>query len=724
MVRLALQNERGKTEVFVALTDPFPAARPASAAEGVDTKEQVVSGVPGFTDVLDALTHEGSITPPVPEVTRPADLTTPDNLPLPLIQAEPELPAKAAAPSGQGPLLTADEIVAAPTLRPDSPRGTGPVEREGAVIRAGAATDPQSALRPRPAAPADVPATGGSQSALPDRPLGDETSRPALPTGPTAAGINRPSLPRDPGTADVVRPLLVSADPARAGEPRAEPRARILNLPDAPVAAPALPAAGDRAAAPAPDPLRQPPVADALSPDPASRAVAERPDDRVMGVSERPGLLRRGPEPLPDRGAPASAATVRIPMPETAVSGAPPTPRTGDAGPQPRLQGRPAPDAGPTVPVLGDPPIRPAQLRAEARVATAETAPFDPGRSIAAERAQWRSTPVPTIKGPVPPRLQAPDSAPPLRPDTRPLPAAQRSVPVPDVAEPIPAAAVSPRIALGNGPIPREAGGPVAPPTQREAWRPAPASTDGANPLPAAATVPPPAEPAASEPARPPEIRQTDSAPSDPGRPPAAPRPDTPAPVLVAAPLSYSSAFRNAEPSVDTGHRLGVEGLLPSLPDGWDPRTASPSGAAGTTSPASGAETARGPALQIAETLRLGPGTFDVTLHPEELGRLTVTVTAEDGKLTVLIAADRADTLDLLRRNADLLSTEAARSGFTDLDLSFSEHRQPPGDQSPAPADSQGSDAPEALAAGWPAAPLPGTATHMVPAAAGLDLRL
>lgn len=197
-------------------------------------------------------------------------------------------------------------------------------------------------------------------------------------------------------------------------------------------------------------------------------------------------------------------------------------------------------------------------------------------------------------------------------------------------------------------------------------------------------------------------------------------KPDAPAP----APLSDGSLFRNGEPLVDTGHRLGVEGLPPSFLDGWDTRPAPPSAAAGTTPPAPGAEAARGPALQIAETLRLGPGTFDVTLHPEELGKLTVTVTAEDGKLTVLVAADRADTLDLLRRNADLLSTEAARSGFTDLDLSFSEHRQPPGDQAPAPVDMQGSDAPEALPASSPAALRSGAAPDMIPAAAGLDLRL
>lgn len=122
MVRLALQNERGKTEVFVALTDPFLAARLAPAAEGVDTKEQVTSGDPGFTDVLDALTNEGSLTPPVSEVTRPGDLTPPHILPVPLIQPESDPSAKVAAPSGPLPPLPADEIVAALTVRPDPPR--------------------------------------------------------------------------------------------------------------------------------------------------------------------------------------------------------------------------------------------------------------------------------------------------------------------------------------------------------------------------------------------------------------------------------------------------------------------------------------------------------------------------------------------------------------------------------------------------------------------------
>lgn len=724
MVRLALQNERGKTEVFVALTDPFLAARPAPAAEGVDTKEQVTSGDPGFTDVLDALTNEGSLTPPVSEVTRPGDLTPPHILPVPLIQPESDPPAKVAAPSGPLPPVPADEIVAALTVRPDPPRGTTPVEPESVVIRPGAATDPQSALRPRPAAPADAPATGGNQSVLPDRPRGEETSRSALLTEPAAAGIGRLASPREPDVPGIVRPLPLLSDPARIGEPRAESPARPLSPPDAPVAAPVAPVAGDRVGPPATDPLRlQPATAGSLL-GPTPRAIAERPDDRAMSVTERPAPAWRGFEPPLDRGAPEPAVTARIPIPETAVPGTPPALRTGDAAPQPRPQGRPAPDQAPVLSDVGDPPIRPGQLRAEVRAVAAETAPVDTGRNIAAERVQWRPTPVPSNEGPMPPRLQAPDSLPPFSPDTRQLPAAPRSTPVPDVAGPIPAATVPPRIALGTDPRPQEAGTPAALPPPRETGRETPASTTVSDPRPTAATVPPIAEPAVSEPARPRETRQTEGAPSEPGRRPAAMKPDAPAPAAAPAPLSDGSLFRNGEPLVDTGHRLGVEGLPPSFLDGWDTRPAPPSAAAGTTPPAPGAEAARGPALQIAETLRLGPGTFDVTLHPEELGKLTVTVTAEDGKLTVLVAADRADTLDLLRRNADLLSTEAARSGFTDLDLSFSEHRQPPGDQAPAPVDMQGSDAPEALPASSPAALRSGAAPDMIPAAAGLDLRL
>jgi hypothetical protein len=83
-----------------------------------------------------------------------------------------------------------------------------------------------------------------------------------------------------------------------------------------------------------------------------------------------------------------------------------------------------------------------------------------------------------------------------------------------------------------------------------------------------------------------------------------------------------------------------------------------------------------------------------------------------------MVAAERPDTLDLLRRNADILTAEAARGGFTDLDFSFSEqrHRSQGDDLPQPPPDRTATDAPGAA---WPSA-----SSRASVAAGGLDLRL
>ena len=89
------------------------------------------------------------------------------------------------------------------------------------------------------------------------------------------------------------------------------------------------------------------------------------------------------------------------------------------------------------------------------------------------------------------------------------------------------------------------------------------------------------------------------------------------------------------------------------------------------------------PALaQFAETLRTAPGVVDVTLRPDELGRLTLNMATQDGTITVTVTAERPETLELLRRNADLLLAEARAAGFDQVDLSFSSHGGSPGERS------------------------------------------
>ncbi|MFN3613752.1 MAG: flagellar hook-length control protein FliK [Rubrimonas sp.] len=65
----------------------------------------------------------------------------------------------------------------------------------------------------------------------------------------------------------------------------------------------------------------------------------------------------------------------------------------------------------------------------------------------------------------------------------------------------------------------------------------------------------------------------------------------------------------------------------------------------------------------------------ELRLDPPELGRVSIGIQLEDGALRAVVAADRPETLDLLRRHADALQRELNASGFGRADLSFADHR-------------------------------------------------
>ncbi len=64
-------------------------------------------------------------------------------------------------------------------------------------------------------------------------------------------------------------------------------------------------------------------------------------------------------------------------------------------------------------------------------------------------------------------------------------------------------------------------------------------------------------------------------------------------------------------------------------------------------------------------------GQIEITLSPEELGQVRLQLTQQDGRALMIVAADRAETLDLLRRNADMLLSDFAQMGYDGLDLQF-----------------------------------------------------
>lgn len=71
-----------------------------------------------------------------------------------------------------------------------------------------------------------------------------------------------------------------------------------------------------------------------------------------------------------------------------------------------------------------------------------------------------------------------------------------------------------------------------------------------------------------------------------------------------------------------------------------------------------------------------GPPRTEITLAPEELGKVHIHFTGQDDSLQVRLFVERPETLDLLRRQADLLAQELRQSGLSHASLSFGDWRQ------------------------------------------------
>ncbi len=64
-------------------------------------------------------------------------------------------------------------------------------------------------------------------------------------------------------------------------------------------------------------------------------------------------------------------------------------------------------------------------------------------------------------------------------------------------------------------------------------------------------------------------------------------------------------------------------------------------------------------------------GGVELTLNPEELGRVRMGITGVDGAITVSILAERAETLDLMRKHMDQLAQEFRDIGYSDVSFAF-----------------------------------------------------
>ena len=148
------------------------------------------------------------------------------------------------------------------------------------------------------------------------------------------------------------------------------------------------------------------------------------------------------------------------------------------------------------------------------------------------------------------------------------------------------------------------------------------------------------------------------------GASPPAPQPSP----LPAAPSAFASAADPRTARDPEGDAAKDGATMPADLRGPD----GPRGSAGAVPAAPPPELPRTAVLQILDTLRLVPGTVELALDPEELGRVKLHLEFSGGTMTVQVTAERPDTADLIRRHLDILVDEARKAGFTDLTFDLS----------------------------------------------------
>lgn len=91
----------------------------------------------------------------------------------------------------------------------------------------------------------------------------------------------------------------------------------------------------------------------------------------------------------------------------------------------------------------------------------------------------------------------------------------------------------------------------------------------------------------------------------------------------------------------------------------------------------SGAQAARHVAGQMYEAMtRSSDRSIDVFFSPSELGRVRLTLSPTELGMIVNVAAERTETLDLMRRHSDVLSQEFQSLGYGDTGFTFTREEQ------------------------------------------------
>jgi flagellar hook-length control protein FliK len=125
-------------------------------------------------------------------------------------------------------------------------------------------------------------------------------------------------------------------------------------------------------------------------------------------------------------------------------------------------------------------------------------------------------------------------------------------------------------------------------------------------------------------------------------------------------------------------------------------------------------------AQQITTAIIQSAGrTTEISLNPEELGRVRISLTPADTGMTVTIISERLETADLMRRNIELLAREFTDLGYENLSFNF-ENSSEGGTGDGQPDDLHHTDTDPGLL------PTDATQTHVMSAtlSGGLDLKL
>ena len=168
-----------------------------------------------------------------------------------------------------------------------------------------------------------------------------------------------------------------------------------------------------------------------------------------------------------------------------------------------------------------------------------------------------------------------------------------------------------------------------------------------------------------------------DQAGEDPAaQPPKGAAPAASAADTAAAPAPASGGKSGSRVMTDSA---GAADALAATPDAFADLAAGADPAAGTRlaerpHPVAHGATALPPGFghRLAEAVAHFPDRgVELTLSPEELGRVRMMLSTHDGALTLSIQADRPETIDLMRRHIDQLAEDFRDLGFTDVSFSF-----------------------------------------------------